>query len=221
MSSKLLASAIVAAPVLFTAQEVSRVVVEHDHGTDAALLAAIADQRGTWELFSWLVLATAPVWLLAMVGLVAALRPTSPRWALGAGAVAFLGGVGLAMHHAIYAEEGAIASAVADPATAAEVLVGTHGTRMEDATLVLMLVGTMLGLVLLGIGLARARVIPWWAFACIPAWVVLGATSAGAGPLLALGNLVLLPPFVLAARALVHRGQAERDVATLQVTPSA
>ncbi|WP_162802956.1 hypothetical protein [Ornithinimicrobium avium] len=221
MSSRLLAATMIAAPVLFTAQEVTRLTVEHGHATDASMLASIADHRGTWEVFGWLVLLTAPVWVAAMVGLASALRPAAPRWALGAGTVAVLGGVGLAMHHAIYVEDGAIASGLGDPAAAQQVLSGSGGTRMEDAALVLMIGGMLLGVLLLGVGLARARVIPWWAFACLPAWVVVTAMSDGAGPLLGLGNLVLLAPFALAAVSLLRGADEGARVATLEAAPSA
>ncbi|MET8835132.1 hypothetical protein ABZV78_14620 [Micromonospora sp. NPDC004540] len=91
---------------------------------------------------------------------------------------------------------------------------GVGGTGMEDATLIGMALGLLLGPLLLLLGHARAGLVPWWAFACAPAWVVVTLLSGGMNPMFALANLLLLPPFVLVARTLVRpAARLEGDVA--------
>jgi hypothetical protein len=208
MIRRTMAGALVIAPLLFTGTELVRLSVEHGTDSPAAGLSAILDSRASWELFGWLVLVTAPVWLVATLGMIEALRGVRERWATIAGAVGIVGALGWAMHQASYVELNAVAAyQLADHADVAiEMYAGAGGTGMEDATLIAMAAGLMLGCVSLLLGHARAGLIPWWAFACVPAWLVVTAMAGGASPVFALGNLVLVPPFALVARQLTRPG---------------
>lgn len=209
MIRRMLAASLVAAPILFAATEFTRLLVDADAETPADTLAAIAQQRSTWELFGWLVAVTAPVWVAAVVGLVASLSMRRPTWAALAGSFAFVGALAWAMHQAGYAELNAVAAHHRDAADLAlSVLDGTGGTGLEDATLIMMAVGLLLGPLLLLLGHARAGLVPWWAFACVPTWAVVTALAGSFSPTFALANLLLLPPFTYAARALVSRAAA-------------
>ncbi|GII57812.1 hypothetical protein Pth03_62010 [Planotetraspora thailandica] len=206
MIRKVLAGCLVAAPVLFTATEFTRLLVESrdESGSPEGTLTAIAEARGVWEIFGWLVVVTAPAWLAAMLGLVEGLRQIRERWAFITGAVAVIGALGWAMHQAAYVELNAIA-AHHRPAgdLALSILDGAGGTGMEDATLIVMVVGQLLGPLLVVLGYARAGVVPWWAFACVPAWLIVTMFAGSLSPTLSLANLLLLPPFVMVARLLV------------------
>lgn len=140
-----------------------------------------------------------------MLGLIAALQPRE-RWALVAGAVAVLGAVGWAMHQSMHVEVNAIIALLyeSEPEMSAALWTRTEsiGTGMEDVTLLLMAAGLILGVLGL-LGLALARVLPWWAFACAVAWVAITA-AGGTSPVAAHGDLVLLAPFGLVALRLVR-----------------
>lgn len=214
MLRKTLAVCLVAAPVLFTAAEFARLSVESDGDSAASALAAIAEARGTWELFGWLVAATAPVWLAAMLGLVESLRAVRERWAAVTGTVAVVGALAWAMHQASYVELNAVAAhhrAAGD--VALSVYDGAGGTGMEDATLIGMAVGLLLGPLLVLLGHARAGLVPWWAFACVPTWLVVTLLAGMMSPMFALANLLLLPPFVAVARHLFAAGERAGNAA--------
>ncbi len=204
MIRRILAACLVAAPVLFAATEFTRLLIDAGADTSADSLAAIAQGRSTWELFAWLVGLTAPVWVAAVVGLAVSLHTRKPTWATLSGSFAFLGSLAWAMHQASYAELNAVAAHHRHAgALAVSVVEGTGGTGLEDATLIGMVVGLLLGPLLILLGHARTGLVPWWAFACVPAWVVVTALASSLSPTFALANLLLVPPFAFAARALL------------------
>jgi hypothetical protein len=90
---------------------------------------------------------------------------------------------------------------------------------MEDAALIVMAVGQLLGPLLVILGYTRAGLVPWWAFACVPAWLIVIMFAGTLSPTLALANLLLLSPFVVVARLLIstaHRaGQVESPPAVM------
>lgn len=217
MIRKTLAASLVAAPILFTATEFTRLLVEADAtGEPGAALARIQQSRSTWELFGWLVFVTAPVWVAAMVGLVESLRQARERWATVTGIIAVASAVSWAMHQASYVELNAVVAHHYGSASQVALAMydGVGGTGMEDATLIGMALGLLLGPLLVLLGHARAGLMPWWAFACVPAWMAITLLSGGMSPIFALANLLLLPPFVLVARTLARpAARLEADVA--------
>ncbi len=70
---------------------------------------------------------------------------------------------------------------------------------MEDATVVLQLLGIWIGPVVLTAAMARAGLLSWWRFACVPVWVVLFVFVGSISPVFALIHLILLPPFLAVA----------------------
>lgn len=204
MIRKTLAASLIVAPILFTAAEYLRLAVEHGTDNDAQFLASVVENRSTWEMFGWLVLITAPVWLAATLGLIEVLRENRERWATFAGGLGIAGALGWAMHQTAYIETAAVSAEQLHEHedVAIEVWSGVGGTGLEDFTIILMGAGLLLGVLTLLLGAARAGLIPWWAFVCAPAWILAVGMSGGAAPIVALGNLVLLPPFALVARHL-------------------
>lgn len=203
MIRKLLAVSLVSAPVLLCAAEFARLTVQAGADGTAATLTAIAEQRGTWEVFGWLTLALLVTWLGAALGLVEAARDLRPRSAWVGGVVAVTGAVTFAMHQAQYVELNAVLASDQRYIQTA-VQVGIKGTGMEDATVLLQLLGVWLGPVVLGSALARAGVLAWWQFACIPVWVVLFVFTGSNGPAFSAVHLVLLVPFLIVARSLIR-----------------
>lgn len=203
MIRKLLGMSLVSAPILLCAAEFARLTVQAGSDGTAASLSAVADQRGTWEIFGWLTLALMLTWLGGVLGLVEAARDLAPRAAWIGGVVAVTGAVAFAMHQGQYVELNAVLAS--DPQyTQTAVQAGIHGTRMEDTTVLLQLVGVWLGPVILGSALARAGVLAWWQFACIPVWVVLFVFTGSNAPGFSAVHLLLLPPYLSVARSLVH-----------------
>lgn len=203
MIRKLLAVSLVSAPILLCAAEFARLTVQANRGGTAGTLSAIAHQRGTWEIFGWLTLALVVTWLGAVLGLVEAARDLRPRAAWIGGVVAVTGAVAFAMHQGQYVELNAVLAR--DPQyIQTAVRVGINGTRMEDTTVLLQLVGVWLGPVILGSALARAGVMAWWQFACIPVWVVLFVFTGSNAPAFSAVHLLLLPPYLTVARSLLR-----------------
>jgi hypothetical protein len=198
-----LAACLVAAPALLSGAEVVRMSIRVDSDSTAARLAGIHAERGMWEIFGWLTLALMLAWLGATLGLVEALRASRPTAAWVGGVIAVTGAVAFAMHQGQYVELNAVLAS--DPTyrdTAQRV--GIAGTAMEDATVVLQLLGIWLGPVILTAAMTRAGLLSWWRFSCVPLWVVLFVFVGSISPVFALIHLILLPPFISVAQQLSH-----------------
>ena len=193
-----LAGCLLAAPALLCGAEFARMSIRVDSDSFAAKLAAIDANRGLWEVFGWLTLALMLTWLGATLGLVEALRASRPVAAWVGGVIGVTGAVAFAMHQGQYVEINAVLARDPGFRDTAE-RVGITGTRMEDATVVLQLLGIWIGPVVLTAALARAGLLPWWRFACVPMWVVLFVFVGSMSPVFALIHLILLPPFLAVA----------------------
>ena len=202
MIRRLLAGCLIAAPALLCAAEAVRLSIPQASG-EAGKLAAIAAERETWEAFAWLTLALVLAWLGAVLGLVEALRALDPRAAWIGGVIAVTGAVAFAMHQMQYVEINAVLSSSPDYIRAAEER-GVDGTAMEDASVLIQLVGLWLGPIILVAALARAGTVPWWTFACVPIWVVLFVFTGSIWPVFAAIHLILLPPFLAVANSLLQ-----------------
>ena len=132
----------------FTAGPADRLAAMHDSGT-----------AGTISLLAFVV--SQLPFLVAVVAIALMTRAASPRFAVAGGALAMIGGFG----HAVFGGVGlaylAMSSDVADRAAMAEVI-----TRIESGpALVFMasgMLGTVLGMLLLGTALFRSRAVPRW-----------------------------------------------------------
>ena len=193
-----LAGCLLAAPALLCGAEFVRMSIRVDSDSFAAKLAAIDADRGLWEVFGWLTLALMLTWLGATLGLVEALRASRPVAAWVGGVIAVTGAVAFAMHQGQYVEINAVLASDPGFRDTAE-RVGITGTGMEDATVVLQLLGIWIGPVVLTAAMARAGLLSWWRFACVPVWVVLFVFVGSISPVFALIHLILLPPFLAVA----------------------
>lgn len=189
-----LAGCLLAAPALLCGAEFVRMSIRVDSDSYAAKLAAIDADRGLWEVFGWLTLMLMLTWLGATLGLVEALRASQPIAAWVGGVIGVTGAVAFAMHQGQYVEINAVLARDAGFRDTAE-RVGITGTGMEDATVVLQLLGIWIGPVVLTAAMARAGLLSWWRFACVPVWVVLFVFVGSMSPVFAFIHLILLPPF--------------------------
>jgi hypothetical protein len=209
-----LAGCLLAAPMLMCGAEIARMSIRVDSDNFAAKLAAIDADRSLWEAFGWLTLALMLTWLGATLGLVEALRASRPVAAWVGGVIGVTGAVAFAMHQGQYVEINAVLARDPGFRDTAE-RVGITGTRMEDATVVLQLLGIWLGPVVLTAAMARAGLLSWWRFACVPVWVVLFVFVGSMSPVFALVHLILVPPFLAVALQLTRS-----DAAVDEPTPA-
>lgn len=193
-----LAGCLLAAPALLCGAEFVRMSIRADSDSIAAKLAAIQADRGLWEIFGWLTLALMLTWLGATLGLVEELRYSRPVAAWVGGIIAVTGAVAFAMHQGQYVEINAVLASDPGFRDTAE-RAGITGTAMEDATVALQLLGIWIGTVVLTAAMARAGLLSWWRFACVPVWVVLFLFVGSISPVFALIHLTLLPPFLAVA----------------------
>jgi hypothetical protein len=211
----LLTTCLLAAPVLLTASELARLRVENgrveseDTYRDVlSQLDAVTAHIGLWHLAAWLDLAFILTWTGALVAAVVVIHRTRPWIATLTGVTAALSIVGLSMHHAFYYQALADLAGIPDHVSTARLLAQAGSDPLSVAALLMFLLGALLTPVILGIGMWRARSLPWWAAAGFLLWlgsVLIGSEATPA----ALFNLALLLPFAALAGELTS---APRDV---------
>ena len=165
------------------------VLLQPEFAADPAERLAAMDASGTPGVVSLLAFALSQLpFLVAVVATAMLARTGSPRLATTGGALAVVGGFG----HAVYGGVGlaylAMSSDDADRAALAEVV-----TRVESGPAVGFMaagmLGTVLGLLLLGIALFRSRVVARWVPAALWAFLlvefVLSNVTEWAAPLAA------------------------------------
>ena len=213
----LLTTCLLAAPALLTASELARLQVENsrveteDTYRDAlSELDAVTAHIGLWHLAAWLDLAFVLTWTGALVAAVIVIHRTRPWIATLAGVTAAVSIVGLSMHHAFYYQALADLAAIPGHESTARLLAQAGSDPLSVAALLMFLIGALLTPVILGIGMWRARVLPWWAAAGLLLWlgaILIGSEATPA----ALVNLALLLPFASLARELTAAPRAVKQ----------
>jgi hypothetical protein len=138
------------------------VLTQPEFSSDPADRLAAMDAAGAAGVVSLLtfVLAQLP-FMVAVVAIALLARSKAPRLAIAGGALAVVGGFGHAVFGGIGLAYLAMSSDVANRPALAEVV-----TTVESGPAVIFMaagmLGTVLGLVLLGIALFRSRVVPRW-----------------------------------------------------------
>ena len=147
-------------------------LLQPEFSADPAERLAAIDAAGASGAISLLtfVLAQLP-FMVAVVAIAMLARPRAPRLSVAGGTLAVIGGFGHAVFGGIGLAYLAMSSDAADRAALAEVV-----TRVESGPAVIFmaagLLGTVLGLVLLGIALFRSRVVPRWIPVALWAFIV-------------------------------------------------
>ena len=163
---------LIAAPLAILASEVSLHLVTPKNPLDTGQqLAIIAENPGTWQLAILLGLLAAILFVPAILGMVHLLRGRGVVLGHIGGGLALIGVLGLAGHQALLSAFGEIAKAGTALGLDQGLMVKVT-ERMEDSVigaiivLLMWLLGLFFGLILLSIGLYRARFVPIWVVAC-------------------------------------------------------
>ena len=150
--------ALIAAPTLLLVSE----VLSPDLGDDGAeSLAVIAAQPGRLSAWIWLGIASAILLIPAVFGLVHLLRRRGGVVGGVGAALAVVGAVGYAVHQALFLQLPAL---LAGDRAEMAALYERQGESAVFAvvTFLLFLAPLLFGLLLLGVGLYRGGVAPWW-----------------------------------------------------------
>jgi hypothetical protein len=210
LNRMLLATSLLAAPVLLSASEVIRKYVargEVESG-DAVLdardkIAQVAAEPGLWQLHSYLTLVGVLAWLGAMIAVTAVVSARRPILGAIGGVLGVGSGLGYAAHIGFYTVPlGTAAGLGGEELDAAATVWAAGDGDGFSAAVVLVFIATMVfGQLVIGLGLWRAHVAPWWAAACLPLSVAL-TLDPGRSPLWGLPMLLLVVPFAMVARSL-------------------
>jgi hypothetical protein len=210
LNRRILAIALVAAPVLLTGSEVVRkYVAQGEVDTGDALLDArdkiahVAAEPGLWQLHGYLTLFGVLAWLGAMIAVAAVVSARRPVLGAVAGTLGLASAIGYASHLGFYTVPlGASAGFVGSDLDAAATVWAAGDGDGLTAALVLFFIATMvLGQLVIGLGLWRVDAVPWWAALCLPASVFL-TLDPGRNPLWGLAVLLPIVPFLFVARTM-------------------
>jgi hypothetical protein len=204
ISRTLFSATLVAAPLLLSASEILRkyvalgAVETGDPFADArSKIMQIAAHSELWLLHSCLALLGILAWLGAVIATAAVISARRPLLGLVAGILGSASAIGYATHLGFYTIPLGISAGMADQqldAAAAFEVAGEADPFL--AAMVLFFILTMVSShFVLGFGLWRAQVAPWWAAACLPLAAAL-SLEPGASPLWGLVPLLPLIPFL-------------------------
>lgn len=163
---------LIAAPIAMLASEVSLSLVSPKNPLDTGQqLAIIAENPGTWQLAILLGLLAAILFVPAILGMIHLLRGRGVVLGHIGGGLALIGVLGFAGHQALLSAFGEIAKAGTALGLDQGLMVKVT-ERMEESligaiiVLLMWLLGLFFGLILLSVGLYRARFVPIWVAAC-------------------------------------------------------
>lgn len=157
---------LVAAPLAFGASDVIRLSIEGGAAEGAGQLAAIAASSGLWQLAGALNMLGVVLFVPAVLGLMHLLRERSTVFGHLGGGLALIGFLGWAAHNRGYfGFMGAASTSGIDHARMVGFIEHWATTPDTGYYVLMFLVGGLLGMLLLSIGLYRARVTYRWAAA--------------------------------------------------------
>lgn len=207
MYRTLLPATLVAAPLLLSASEILRKYVAlgaADTGDPLAdartKIMQVAVHSDLWLLHSYLTLLGIMAWLGAMIATAAVISARRPVLGLVGGILGIASAVGYATHLGFYTIPLGISAGMADQEldAAATVAVAAEADSFLLAMVLFFILTMVLSQFVLGFGLWRARVVPWWAAACLPLAAVL-SLEPGPSPLWGLVPLLPIIPFLFVA----------------------
>ena len=198
---------LVAAPLLLSASEILRKYVAlgavdtGDPLADARIkIMQVAAHSELWLLHSYLALLGILAWLGAMIATAAVISARRPILGLVGGILGLASAVGYAAHLGFYTIPLGISAGMADQEldAAATFEVAAEGDSFLAAMVLFFILTMVLSQFVLGFGLWRARVVPWWAAACLPLAAALNL-EPGSNPAWGLVWLLPLIPFLFVA----------------------
>ena len=229
IKSTWLAATLVAAPLLLASSEVVRKYValgqvnSGDPMVDARdKILQVAAHSDLWLVHSYLTLLGILAWLGAMIAVTAAIRARRPVLGAVGGVLGLGSAIGYAAHLGFYTIPLGVSAGMAeqDLNAAATVWVAGNGDPFTEAVVLFFITTMALGQLVLGLGLWRARAVPWWAAACLPLSAALNL-EPGSSPLWGLVMLLPLIPFLCIAVNGTPAGASPRPLApSLGTSPS-
>jgi hypothetical protein len=208
LSAKAGACALILAPLLGLA---SSLALPPLRSGERAQIAAITAASGRWYAFALLGLVFGYLLVPAVFALMRLLGPSRPLWAMLAGWLAQFGilvGIGDAAVELMYWQMGTPRASLTQMAALA--------SRYESATSFIYMIGglsALAGLTLLGLALWRARAVPAWAAAAIPAATVINIVGLtfDSLPLTIISFALMLAAFARAAVIILRPGPAAQQ----------
>jgi len=209
LHTSILAGGLVLSPVFLTAAELARLTVDNqyvENESDDVLdstshLQAVAENMSLWHTAAYLDLGYLLTWAIALLAITIVVARSRPVLAAVVGLLGLVSSVGVAFHWAFYYLPLAGLAQAADRDLAARAASTYGDDALLAVALLMFLLGTLLATLASGIGLWRARALPWWGAIGLAVWlgfVFVGSEARAA----ALVNLALLLPFVAVAREL-------------------
>ena len=160
----------------------------------------VAAHSELWLLHSSLALLGILAWLGAVIATAAVISARRPILGPVGGVLGLASAVGYAAHLGFYTIPLGISAGMADQEldSAAAFEVAAEGDPFLAAMVLFFILAMVSSQFVLGFGLWRARVAPWWAAACLPLTVVL-SLEPGPSPLWGLVPLLPIIPFLFVA----------------------
>jgi hypothetical protein len=195
--------------VLITAEELIRTTAdsgyvenESDPVADASShLEVVADHLTWWHTAAYLNLAFLFTWAMALLAVTVVVARNRPVLGVFCGVWGLVSVLGTAFHWAFYYLPLASLAQTDDRNMAAHAAAAYGDDVLLVIALLMFLVGTLLAVLMAGLGLWRAHALSWWGALGLLVW--LGYVFAGPeSRLAALLNLALLLPFVGVAQRL-------------------
>lgn len=209
LHASILTGGLLLSPALITLEELIRTTAdsgyvenEADSVADAAShLQAVADHLAWWHAAAYLNLAYLFAWAIALLAVTIVIARIRPALGAVSGLLGLVSVLGIAFHWAFYYLPLASLAQADDRDMAAHAAATFGDDVLLVIALLMFLVGTLLAVLTAGLGLWRARALPWWSAVGLVVW--LGYVLAGPeARLAALLNLALLLPFVGVAQRL-------------------
>jgi hypothetical protein len=182
------------------------------HATDAASLAEVARHQDRFYVYALFIIIGTMFFVPAFVGLMQLLRDRAPWLGYVGGGLAGFGilvALGDSTTELMFWQMG---SPGADPA---QMVALAHRYDTAIGSSLIFAIGgiaTIVGFVLVGVGLWRARVVPAWAALCVPAGAILNIVgfSVHSVAILIVSSVVLLVGLGRVAPAFLGRGERAR-----------
>lgn len=200
-SARIAAAGLVAGPLLFTASDLLRRLVQPTDGSASDVAAAVGQHPGLW-LAAGLLAVGAPFFLVAgMLGLIAEARGRGARVTVIGAVLVAVGAIASVGHAVAFYSPYALYGLAGTPADAARALdAASEAYPLLIVVIVLFLAGMTLGPLVLFLGLRRAHRVPIWSLVASLVFVACGSTDGIAPGVV--GVAAALLAFVPAARSL-------------------
>jgi hypothetical protein len=183
---------LIAAPLALGAADLIRISVEGDAQATRDQFEQVAASPGAWQVATVLNMLGVVLFVPAVLGLLHLLHHRGAVLGHIGGGLLLIGFLGLAAHNAgYYGMLGAVSAPGIDQEQMVRFWQAAGGVPGNIVSLLMFLIGYLFGMVVLGVGLFRARVVPRWTAALVVLSLVVSLFAEGS-LLIALISWVLL-----------------------------